>query len=188
MVIENKDHWSVAQAIIGSNYSLKSGYHQIQIVAEDQLGRFSKEKEIKIGPDRILSFKEIFSHFQTYRGHRIQVEGKIIKFISEKRYSSPSKEYVSGALILKDSSEYGGLILGEYGIPKEEELRKGQFITAEVVPLQYHWDASSRSQKLVILLNLFRLPRKFLIKRRFHFKPDFAQVLWTIDYTLNEDR
>ncbi|HKK82660.1 MAG TPA: metallophosphoesterase [Atribacterota bacterium] len=188
MVIENKDYWSVAQAMIDSDYSLKSGYHQIQIVAEDQLGRFSNEKEIKIGLDRILSFKEIFSHFQTYRGHRIQVEGKIIKYISEKRYSSPSKEYVSGALILKDSSDYGGLILGEYGIPKEEELRKGQFITAEVVPLQYHWDASSRSQKLVILLNLFRLPRRFLVKRRFHFKPDFAQVLWAIDHALTEDR
>lgn len=185
MKIDNLDEWFIAKANIGSSIPLEPGYHHLKIKIKDQIGEFSKTMNFKIWEEKSIPFKELYSNFSTYQGYPVQVEGKIKKYFIEKNYSSPAQEFVNGAIILKDHSGYGSILLGEYGIVEAEKLEKGQFISAEVVPLKYRWDLLSRKQKLTILLNLFRLPREFLLKRRFRFKPESVRALWTIEHKSN---
>ena len=187
MDVENHDGWFVAKGEIDSDIALAPGYHKVNIKVEDQKGKFSKTIEVKMGAERAITFQELFDHFSTYRGILIPVEGKVKKYLSEYRYNSPSQTFVNGALILKDHSDYGGLLMAEYGIPNREDLEKTQWIEAEVVPLRYHWDSLGVLYKAAILLNLYQLPDAFLLKDRFSFKPDQVQILWTIDHTRDKN-
>lgn len=187
MIIEIHDNWFVVSEKRDINILLEPGYHQIEIKAEDQLGEFSKAIHFKIGSGKKLSFKELYSHFSTYHGHLIQVEGKLKKIFAEPLYTSQSQEFMNGAIILKDQSDYGGLLLGEYAISKEEEFEKGQFITAEIIPLRFRWDSIEKKQKLLILLNLFRLPKGFLVKENC-LKPETVQILWLIHHQIHQEK
>lgn len=186
MVIEKQDAWFMAKGSIDCHDYLGPGYHEMTVQAEDEAGFFNKTINFKISPEEVLSFQELYANFSTYQGHLIQVEGKLIETITETLYSSQSHDFINGAMILKDHSDYGGILLGEYGIPKEEKLKKGELITAEIIPLRFRWELLSRKQKLMILFNLFRLPKGFLVLENC-LKPESVQILWLIYLSTSEE-
>lgn len=181
LIIDHQDNWFVVSERKDFPVHLEPGYHQVEIRIKDLVGEFSKTIHFKVDSDEILSFKELYSHYSTYHGHLIQVEGELKRIFAEIPYDSPTRKFLNGAIILKDHSGNGGILLGEYGLSKEEELEKGQLITARVIPLRFRWDSLERKHKLIMLLNLFRLPKRFFVKNGL--KPEAVQILWLIHHT-----
>lgn len=177
MKIEHQNYWFAANGSTDFIDFKDPGYHQITIKAEDQKGYFDKTINIKISPEESLAFQELYSNFSNYQGHSVKVEGKLKGLFFDRQYESHSREVVNGIMILEDQTGEGVIMLAEYGILKEEKLEKGQYVTAEVVPLLFRWSSISRKQKLMILFTLFRLPKNFLVTEKL-FKPEAVKILW----------
>jgi len=136
--------------------------------------------EIKVYKDEILALGEIIPHFQAYQGHLIKVKGGIKTSLIEESYISEGGAFINGALIVKDETGSGVILIGEYNTQCLADLDRDKIITAKVIPVKYLWKSIERKQKIYIALHPFKLPRGFII--RDGFKPDGVYLLWLIDY------
>ena len=180
--IEKQHNWFVADKKINFadfNDPTNFGYQQITFKARDRKGYFYKTINVKISQEESVTFNELYSDFSTYQGHVVKVKGELKNLFVDVQYECESKprEIVNGIMFLKDKSGDGVILLGEYGLLKNQKLEKGQFVIAEVVPLLFSWNSISRQQKLMILLTLFRLPKGLLVTEKL-FKPEAVKILW----------
>jgi hypothetical protein len=179
MKIKKEKLWHTATAMWDSTRE-KAGYHTLMVQARDKEGVFSKQMEIKVYKDEILALGEIIPHFQAYQGHLIKVKGGIKTSLIEESYISEGSAFINGALIVKDETGSGVILIGEYNAQSLADLDAGKMITAKVIPVKYLWKSIERKQKIYITLHPFKLPRGFII--RDGFKPEGVHLLWLIDY------
>lgn len=179
MKIRKDKLWDTATAIWDSTQA-KTGYHTLMVQARDKEGVFSKQVEIKVYRDEILALDEIIPHFQAYQGHLIKVKGEIKTSLIEEWYISEAGTFINGALIMKDETGSGVILIGEYNTLYLPELDRGKIITAKVIPIKYSWKSLERKQKIYIALHAYKLPRGFIIKDGF--KPKGVYLLWLIDW------
>lgn len=178
MEIRKEKLWNTATAMWDSTQE-KAGYHTLMVQARDKEGVFSKQMEVKVCKDEILALGEIIPHFQAYQGHLIKVKGRIKTLLIEESYISEGSTFTNGALIVKDETGSGVILIGEYNSRYLPNLERGQIITAKVVPVKYLWKSIERKHKIYITLYSFRLPRGFIIREGF--KPKSVHFLWLID-------
>jgi len=181
MKIRKEKLWNTATAMWDSTQA-KAGYHTLMVQARDKEGVFSKQMEIKIYKDEILALDEIIPHFQAYQGHLIKVKGEIKTSLIEEWYSSEGGTFINVALMVKDETGSGVILMGEYNTLYLPELDRGKIITAKVIPIKYSWKSLERKQKIYIALHAYKLPRGFII--RDGFKPKGVYLLWLIDWLL----
>lgn len=110
----------------------------------------------------------------------MKVKGKIKVALVEEFYTSEKSTIINGALIVKDETGSGMILIGEYNSQYLPDLDHGKIIITEVIPVKYLWKSIERKHKLMIALYTFRLPRGFVI--RDGFKPEGVHLLWLIDY------
>lgn len=178
MKIRKEKLWNTATAMWDSTQA-KAGYHTLMIQARDKEGVFSKQMEIKVCKDEILTLGEIIPNFQAYQGHLIKVKGGIKTSLIEESFISEGSTFINGALIVKDETGSGVILIGGYNSQYLPDLDRGKIITAEVIPVKCLWKNIERKHKLMIALYTFRLPRGFVI--RDGFKPKGVYFLWLID-------
>jgi len=179
MKIRKEKLWNTANAMWDSTQA-KAGYHTLIVQARDKERVFSKQMEIKVYQDEILALDEIIPHFQAYQGHLIKVKGGIKTSLIEELYISEGNTFINGALIVKDETGSGVILIGEYNTQCLADLDCDKIITAKVIPVKYLWKSIERKQKIYIALHPFKLPRGFII--RDGFKPEGVYLLWLIDY------
>jgi hypothetical protein len=179
MKIRKEKLWITANAMWDSTQA-KAGYHTLMVQAKDKEGVFFKQMKMKVHKDEILSLGEIIPHFQAYQGHLIKVKGEIKTSLLEELYISEGNTFINGALIVKDETGSGVILIGEYNTQCLADLDRDKIITAKVIPVKYLWKSIERKQKIYITLHPFKLPRGFII--RDGFKPDGVYLLWLIDY------
>jgi hypothetical protein len=110
----------------------------------------------------------------------MKVKGKIKVALVEEFYTSEKSTFINGALIVKDETGSGVILIGEYNSQYPPDLERGKIITAEVIPIKYLWKSIERKHKIFIALYTFRLPRGFIIRSKL--KPKGVHLLWLIDY------
>ncbi|MBA7549763.1 hypothetical protein ES705_42258 [subsurface metagenome] len=179
MKIRKEKLWNTATAMWDSTQA-KAGYHTLLVQARDKEGIFSKHMEVKVCKDEILALGEIIPHFNSYQGHIMKVKGKIKVALVEEFFTSEKSTIINGALIVKDETGSGMILIGEYNSQYLPDLDRGKMIITEVIPVKYLWKSIERKHKLMIALYTFRLPRGFVI--RDGFKPEGVHLLWLIDY------
>ncbi|MBA7571225.1 3',5'-cyclic adenosine monophosphate phosphodiesterase CpdA [subsurface metagenome] len=178
MKIEKGSLWDIATAIWDTT-SLEEGYHTITIKIRDQEELFSQQIEVKISQSEIMPLGELVPHFKTYQGHLIKVKGGIKTSLIEESCISEGSTFINGALIVKDETGSGVILIGEYDAQCLPDLERGKIITAEVIPVKYLWKSIERKHKIYIALHTFQLPRGFVI--RDGFKPEGVYFLWLLD-------
>ncbi len=178
MKIRKEKLWNTATAMWDSTQA-KAGYHTLMVQARDKEGVFSKHMEVKVCKDEILALGEIIPHFNSYQGHIMKVKGKIKVALVEEFYTSEKSTIINGALIVKDETGSGVILIGEYNSQYLPDLDRGKIIITEVIPVKYLWKSIKRKHKIFIALYTFRLPRGFII--RDGFKPEGVRLLWLID-------
>lgn len=178
MKIRKEKLWNTATAMWDSTQA-KAGYHTLMVQARDKEGIFSKHIEVKVCKDEIIALGEIIPHFNSYQGHIMKVKVKIKVALVEEFYTSEKSIIINGALIVKDETGSGVILIGEYNSQYLPDLDRGKIIITEVIPVKYLWKSIERKHKLMIALYTFRLPRGFVI--RDGFKPKGVYFLWLID-------
>ena len=181
MVIEEQGVWFVASSSNSANHLSDSDYHQLKIKVNDMAGYFTETVNFKVSSEEKLSFRELYDNFSVFQGHPVTVEGKIQASFLQAQHKTDNREIINGIIFLKDQSDKGIILIGEYGIKKNEELKRGQFISADVVPLRFDWNLISRKQKLMLLLILYRLPDGFLEINGLY-GPEAVQMLWLTNH------
>jgi len=185
MKIRKEKLWNTATAMWDSTQE-KAGYHTLMVQARDQEGEFSEQIEINVCKDEILALGEIIPHFQAYQGHLIKVECGIKISLIEELYVSEGNTFINGALIVKDETGSGVILIGEYNTRCLADLDRDKITTAKVIPIKYSWKSLERKHKIFIALYTFRLPRGFIIRSKL--KPKGVHLLWLIDYeSVTED-
>jgi len=179
MKIKKGGLWDITTAIWDTT-SVEEGYHAITIKAKDQEELFSQQMEVKVCKDEISALGEIIPHFNSYQGHIMKVKGKIKVALVEELYTSEKSTFINGALIVKDETGSGMILIGEYNTQCLPDLERGKIITAKVIPIKYLWKSIERKHRVYIALYTFKLPRGFII--RDGFKPKGVYLLWLIDY------
>jgi len=179
MKIRKEKLWNTATVMWDSTQA-KAGYHTLMVQARDKEGVFSKQMEVKVCKDEILALGEIIPHFNSYQGHIMKVKGKIKVAVVEELYTSEKSTFINGALIVKDETGSGMILIGEYNTQYLPDLDRGKIITAKVIPIKYLWKSIERKHKLYIALYTFKLPRGFIIRSKL--KPKGVHLLWLIDY------
>jgi len=179
MKIKKGGLWDITTAIWDTT-SVEEGYHAITIKAKDQEELFSQQMEVKVCKDEISALGEIIPHFNSYQGHIMKVKGKIKVALVEELYTLEKSTFINGALIVKDETGSGMILIGEYNTQCLPDLERGKIITAKVIPIKYLWKSIERKHRVYIALYTFKLPRGFII--RDGFKPKGVYLLWLIDY------
>jgi predicted MPP superfamily phosphohydrolase len=178
MKIRKEKLWNTATAMWDSTQA-KAGYHTLMVQAKDKEGVFSKQIEVKVCKDEILALGEIIPHFNSYQGNIIKVKGKIKVALVEELYTSEKSIFINGVLIVKDETDSGVILIGEYNSQYLPDLERGKIITAKVIPIKYLWKSIKRKHKIYITLYTFQLPRGFIIRSKL--KPKSLHFLWLLD-------
>jgi hypothetical protein len=178
MKIRKEKLWNTATAMWDSTQA-KAGYHTLMVQAKDKEGVFSKQIEVKVCKDEILALGEIIPHFNSYQGNIIKVKGKIKVALVEELYTSEKSIFINGVLIVKDETDSGVILIGEYNSQYLPDLEHGEIITAKVIPIKYLWKSIERKHKIYITLYTFQLPRGFIIRSKL--KPKSLHFLWLLD-------
>jgi len=178
MKIRKEKLWNTATAMWDSTQA-KAGYLTLMVQARDKEGVFSKQMGVKVCQDEILALGEIIPNFQAYQGHLIKVKGGIKTLLAEESYISEGSTFINGALIVKDETGSGVILIGEYNTECLPDLDRGKIITAKVIPIKYLWKSIERKHKIYIAFYTFQLPRGFIIWDGF--KPEGVHLLWLID-------
>ncbi|TFG89968.1 MAG: hypothetical protein E4G71_05995, partial [Candidatus Atribacteria bacterium] len=131
MKIRKEKLWNTANAMWDSTQA-KAGYHTLMVQAKDKEGVFFKQMKMKVYKDEILSLGEIIPHFQAYQGHLIKVKGEIKTSLLEELYISERNTFINGALIVKDETGSGVILIGEYNTQCLADLDRDKIITAKV--------------------------------------------------------
>lgn len=76
MEVKEGTPWATATAAWDTS-SVADGYHQITLTATDESGSFSREMEVKVSADRKVPIAELYSHFTTYEGSYVTLEGTV---------------------------------------------------------------------------------------------------------------
>lgn len=132
MQIEEGAVWDTATALWDTT-QLSAGYHTIAIEARDEEGTFSREVEVKVSKEEIVSIGELISHFEAYRGQYATVKGEVV-FAA---MGPPYAEEGTGAIVISD--ETGGMVIvtGECIAPLPPALAAGDLIMVKALPLRY---------------------------------------------------
>jgi len=178
MRIVKEKLWNTATEMWDTT-QVAAGYHTLMVEVRDKVGGFSKKIEVKIGQSEIVPLGEIIPHFKTYQGHLIKVKGKITKSFVEDSYTTKESIFINGALIVKDETGSGVILIGEYNTQCLPNLDSGILITAKVIPIKYLWKTIDTKYKILIALYTFKLPKGFIIKSKL--KPKGVHFLWLLD-------
>jgi len=178
MKIEKGGLWDITTAIWDTTSVEEEGYHTITINAEDQEELFSQQIEVKVSQSEIMPLGELVSHFETYQGHLMNVQGRISFSFKSENNTSEKK----GILVIKDETGAAVILIGEYNALPLPALERDDLITAKVIPIKYLWKNIERKHKLMIALYTFRLPKRFIIWERL--KPEGVYLLWLIKYDM----
>ncbi len=158
MKIEKGGLWDVTTAIWDTT-SLEEGYHTITIKARDQEELFSQQIEVKVSQSEIMPLSELISHFETYQGHLMNVQGRISFSLKSENNTSEKK----GILVIKDEKGAAVILIGEYNALPLPAFERNDLITATVIPIEYLWKSIETKYRLMIALYTFRLPKRFII-------------------------
>lgn len=178
MKIVKEKLWDIATGIWDTT-QISAGYHTVMIKARDEEGIFSKQIEVKVNQSEILPLGEIIPHFKAYQGHIMKVKGEIKTSLVEESYASEESTFINGAIIVKDETGGGVILIGDYNIPYLSDLDRGKLITAEVIPIKYLWKTIDTKYKILIALYTFKLPKGFVIRSKL--KPKGVHLLWLIN-------
>ncbi|MEA3453898.1 MAG: hypothetical protein U9R12_03090, partial [Candidatus Caldatribacteriota bacterium] len=173
MKIEKGSLWDVT-TVIWDTTSLEEGYHTITIKARDQEELFSQQIEVKVSQSEIMPLGELVSHFETYQGHLMNVQGRISFSLKGENNASEKK----GILVIKDEKGAAVILIGEYNASPLPAFECNDLITATVIPIEYLWKSIETKYRLMMALYTFRLPKRFIIWDRL--KPEGVYILCLI--------
>jgi len=177
MKIEKGGLWDITTAIWDTT-SVEEGYHIITIKARDQEELFSQQIEVKVSQSEIMPLGELVSHFETYQGHLMNVQGRISFSLKSENNTSEKK----GIIVIKDETGAAVILIGEYNALPLPALECNDLITATVIPIEYLWKSIETKYKLMIALYTFRLPKRFIIWDKL--KPEGVYLLVLIKYDM----
>jgi len=177
MKIEKGSLWDVTTAIWDTT-SVEEGYHTITIKARDQEELFSQQIEVKVSQSEIMPLGELVSHFKTYQGHLMNVQGRISFSLKSENNSSEKK----GIFVIKDETGAAVILIGEYNASPLPAFECNDLVTATVIPIEYLWKSIETKYRLMIALYTFRLPKRFIIWDRL--KPKGVYLLVLIKYDM----
>ncbi len=159
MSIERGDIWDTATALWDAAL-VEEGYHTITVMAEDNAGTFSAEKEFKVTDEESVPVGELISHFDTYMGQYTTVKGQI-SFVA---IGEPYAAEGSGAVVLSDDTGGMLVIVAECITPSPPTLAAGDTVTVRAVPIKYSWDFLTGSREFASVQQYaYLLPEGLLV-------------------------
>lgn len=143
MEVEAGEPWTAATGA-WDTASVTSDYHTITITATDAAGTFSRDVEVKVSADERVPIADLYSHFATYRGYYVTLEGTVaIAAIGPSTVLGIPEGM--GAFKLGDGLGDANaiwVIAGECFSPplSEHKYIQGNSIRVMAVPLRLTWD------------------------------------------------
>ncbi len=143
MEVEAGEPWNTATALWDTT-SVTQDYHTITIAATDAVGAFSRDVEVKVSADERVPIADFYSHFATYQGYYVALEGTV-PFAAIGPSTTLGIPEGLGAFKLKDGEGDANaivIIAGECFSPSlsEHKYIQGNSIRVAAVPLRLTWD------------------------------------------------
>ena len=140
MEVKEGTPWATATAPWDTS-SVADGYHQITLAASDESGSFSREIEVKVSADRRVTIAEVYSHFTTYEGSYVTLEGTVtLAAIGPSTFLGVADGF--GGLEISDGTGDILVIGGECFSPPLSAYKhiSSDSIRVMAVPLRLTWD------------------------------------------------
>ena len=131
--------WSVATATWDAS-SMEDGYYALRIDAIDGGGGFGREVEVKVSEDETVPIAETLSHFDTFHGYHITLEGAVsFSIVGPSTYFGVPAGI--GVYQISDASGDRMLIIaGECKSPPLPKNLTNDLVRVEVVPVRLTMD------------------------------------------------
>jgi Icc protein len=143
MAIDNGRPWATATTSWDTT-SLSEGYHQITLRATDSSGSFEKQVEVKASDAETVSVSDLTSHWRTYQGAYVSVEGKITFTPLIGPSATLGIPEGMGLLLISDDKDTAVVVAGECFSPPlthaKSEARLNAQVIVKAVPLRISMD------------------------------------------------
>ena len=140
MEVKEGTPWATATATWDTS-SVADGYHRITMTATDESGSFSREMEVKVSADRKVPIAELYSHFTTYEGSYVTLEGTVtFAAIGPSTFLGVADGF--GGFNISDGTGEMVIIGGECFSPPLSAYKyiSNDSIRVMAVPLRLTWD------------------------------------------------